>query len=96
MSKVFDSIKSGLEEAIEYSKGKKKRGVKTFQIQDIDVKRIRRKVGMTQTQFASSFGISLGTLRHWERGDRKPRGPARVLLNVVDKAPKVVLKITKS
>ena len=44
-----------------------------------DVKAIREKVGMKQTEFAASFGISLGTLRHWERGDRKPRGPALAL-----------------
>jgi len=49
--------------------------------------------GMTQTEFASSFGISLGTLRHWERGDRKPHGPALVLLHVVAKEPKVVLNV---
>ncbi len=44
-----------------------------------------------QTEFASSFGISVGTLRHWERGDREPHGPARVLLHVVSKQPKIVL-----
>ena len=58
----------------------------------IDVKAIREKVGMTQTEFAASFGISLGTLRHWERGDRKPHGPALALLNVVAKEPKAVLR----
>ncbi len=36
-------------------------------------------VGMSQVEFAASFGISLGTLRHWERGDRQPQGPARAL-----------------
>ena len=43
-------------------------------------------------EFALAFGISLGTLRHWERGDRHPQGPALVLLNVVAREPKVVLK----
>jgi len=56
------------------------------------VKAIREKIGMSQSEFASAFGISLGILRHWERGDRKPRGPALVLLNVVAKEPRVVLK----
>lgn len=57
----------------------------------IDVKNVRSKVGMSQSEFASAFGISVSTLRHWERGDRKPQGPALVLLNVVAKEPKVVL-----
>jgi putative transcriptional regulator len=46
---------------------------------------------MSQTEFALSFGISVGTLRHWERGDRQPHGPARVLLQVVARQPKAVL-----
>lgn len=56
------------------------------------MKLIRQKVGMTQQEFADAFGISVSTLRHWERGDRRPRGPALVLLNVVDKNPKAVLR----
>ncbi|MGB0188618.1 MAG: helix-turn-helix domain-containing protein [Aequoribacter sp.] len=53
---------------------------------------MRARVGMTQPQFASAFGISVATLRHWERGDRSPQGPARVLLNVVAKEPDAVLR----
>lgn len=51
------------------------------------------KTGLTQEQFAATFGISLGTLRHWERGDRRPHGPALVLLNAVAKEPGTVLRI---
>ncbi len=47
---------------------------------------------MTQTEFADAFGISVSTLRHWERGDRNPAGPALVLLNVMEKEPKAVLR----
>ena len=36
------------------------------------------------------LGISLATLRNWEQGRRVPEGPARVLLNVVDKHPEVL------
>lgn len=46
---------------------------------------------MSQTEFASSFGISVSTLRHWERGDCTPQGSALVLLKVVAKEPKAVL-----
>lgn len=51
------------------------------------------KTGLTQEQFAATFGISLGTLRHWERGDRRSHGPALVLLNAVSKEPGTVLRI---
>ena len=91
MSKAFDSIKQGLEEAVEFSKGNKTKAV-VHEFGPVDVKNIRAKIGMSQNEFASAFGISVSTLRHWERGDRTPQEPALVLLNVVAKEPKVVLK----
>jgi len=57
----------------------------------LDVKATRSSLNMSQTEFASAFGISVSTLRYWERGDRKPQGPALVLLNVVAKEPQAVL-----
>ena len=91
MSKAFDSIKQGLGEALEFSKGQKGKAV-IHEFTPVDVKNIRAQVGMSQNEFASAFGISVSTLRHWERGDRKPHGPALVLLNVVAKEPQAVLK----
>lgn len=91
MSKAFESIKQGLEEAIEFSKGKQGKAI-VHEFSPIDVKNIRSNMGMSQNEFASAFGISVSTLRHWERGDRTPHGPALVLLNVVSKEPKAVLK----
>ena len=91
MSEIFDSIKQGLKEAVEYSKGGSPKAV-VHEFSPVDVKNIRAKMGMSQSEFASAFGISVSTLRHWERGDRVPHGPALVLLNVVDKEPQAVLK----
>ena len=90
MSTTFDSIKQGLGEALEFSKGKKGKAI-VHEFTPMDVKGIRAKVGMSQNEFASAFGISVSTLRHWERGDRTPHGPALVLLNVVSKEPQAVL-----
>lgn len=91
MTSAFDSIKQGLEEALDYSEGKLNKAV-VHEFTPLDVKRVRAQVGMSQNEFASAFGISVSTLRHWERGDRKPQGPALVLLNVVAKEPEMVLK----
>ena len=52
----------------------------------IDVRRIRGRLRYTQRQFAGYFGLSLATLRHWERGNRRPAGPALVLLTFVPRA----------
>lgn len=91
MSNAFNSIKQGLDEALEFSKGKKSKAI-VHEFSPLDVKNIRTKIGMSQNEFASAFGISVSTLRHWERGDRTPHGPALVLLNVVSKEPSAVLK----
>lgn len=91
MNSAFESIKQGLEEALEFSKGKKGKAI-VHEFSPVDVKNLRSKIGMSQNEFASAFGISVSTLRHWERGDRTPHGPALVLLNVVAKEPKAVLK----
>ena len=91
MSRAFESIKQGLDEALAFSKGKKGKAV-VHKFSPVDVKNVRANVGMSQSEFASAFGISVSTLRHWERGDRTPQGPALVLLNVVEKEPKAVLK----
>jgi putative transcriptional regulator len=89
--KEFESIKKGLKEAVKHAKGKG-RIARIHKPKPINVKLVRKKTGMTQVQFAALFGFGLGTLRHWERGDRKPNGPSLVLLNVIAKDPKSVLK----
>jgi putative transcriptional regulator len=91
MGKAFTEIRDGLEDAISHAKGKKAKA-KEHQIESIDVKSIREKTGMSQQRFCATFGISIGTLRHWEQGLRSPRGAARVLLKVVESNPKAVIK----
>jgi putative transcriptional regulator len=58
----------------------------------VDVARIRKKTGMSQELFARRFGFPVATLRHWERRDRVPRGPALVLLTVISRDPNAVLR----
>ncbi len=91
MSKAFESIRRGLGEAIEFAEGKPSKAV-VHDFDAVDIKHIRSRVGMTQEEFAITFGISVSTLRHWERGDRSPSGPALVLLNVMEREPKAVLR----
>lgn len=90
MSKAFESIKTGLDEAVAHTMGQPVKA-RVHRFRAMDVKAIRHKVGMSQSEFAAAFGISLGTLRHWERGDRQPHGTARVLLTVVARQPRAVL-----
>jgi putative transcriptional regulator len=57
---------------------------------NVDVATIRKKLDLSQSEFASRFGIAPGTLRDWEQGRKRPEGPARVLLMVIDKEPEAV------
>ena len=91
MSDAFNSIKKGLEQAIDHSKGKPVRAI-IHEFTPTDVKAIRKKVNMSQPEFAAALGISVATLRHWERGDRKPHGAALALLNAVDRNPQAVIQ----
>ena len=91
MSKAFESIAQGLREAISLNEGQTIHA-NTYHPEKIDVVQLRHSLGLTQTEFAAKFCISLGTLRHWERGDRNPHGPALALLHVVAKEPQAVLR----
>jgi putative transcriptional regulator len=89
MNAAFQSIKQGLQEAALHAQGLAPLTL-IHRPRAVDVKQLRRKVGLTQEQFAARFGFSTATLRHWERGDRNPHGPALVLLNVISHNPQVV------
>lgn len=65
---------------------------RVYRPQPVDVAAVRRSLHMTQEQFAAHFGVSVATLRHWERGDRTPQGPALVLLNVIQREPQAVMR----
>jgi putative transcriptional regulator len=55
-----------------------------------DVKAIRGKLGLSQAGFARRFGFSVRTVQQWEQGRAIPDRPARILLRVIEAAPKVV------
>ena len=51
---------------------------------------IRQALGLTQEEFAARFRIPLGTLRDWEQKRKRPEGPPRVLLMVMEREPDAV------
>jgi putative transcriptional regulator len=60
----------------------------------IDVKRIRRKLGLTQAAFANAYGLSLDAVKNWETGRRVPDRSATTLLTVIERNRRVSLGIT--
>ncbi len=90
---AFDNIMAGLSDALAYAQGDKSRGKKHLvKVPAVDVAAARKKLGLTQADFAHVFGVSLGTVRNWEQRRRRPEGPARVLLAMIDTDPEAVLR----
>lgn len=91
MNKVEKGILRGLEEAAAYTKGDRAGSIThRIPIKEPNVAAIRKKSGLSQQKFAQSIGVALGTLQGWEQGRRRPVGPARVLLALIDKRPSIV------
>ena len=57
---------------------------------EIDVARIRKKINMSQRQFAAYFGVSVRTVQEWEQGRAVPSRTARAFLTVIDREPEAV------
>jgi putative transcriptional regulator len=53
---------------------------------------IRAKVGLSQSEFARLLGVSVRTLQEWEQGRRTPSGPARTLLSIANRNPRILLE----
>ncbi|MCB2012410.1 MAG: helix-turn-helix domain-containing protein [Geminicoccaceae bacterium] len=94
MSKAFDKIMAGLDDARVYLNGDESQSVThQIQVEAIDVSAIRETTGLSQAQFARSIGVAKGTLLNWEHGRRSPQGPAKVLLALVAKRPSIVQEL---
>lgn len=90
MTKVFDRVMEGLEEALDHARGHEVSGLTVHVPQVLDVAAIRERTKLSQPAFAARIGVPVGTLRNWEQGRRQPEGPARVLLAMLERNPRVV------
>lgn len=54
-------------------------------------RRVRKRLGFSQAEFAERIHVSLDTIRNWEQGKRVPTGAAKALLQVLDRAPEAAL-----
>ncbi|SMF39460.1 transcriptional regulator, XRE family [Azospirillum oryzae] len=89
---LFTDLMEGMKEAVAYQKGKASPAtrVHTVEVEDIDVKALRQRLGMTQEGFASAFSFKVNTVAQWEQRRRFPRGPERTLLRVIEREPDAV------
>jgi putative transcriptional regulator len=57
------------------------------------VRQVRARFGLTQAAFADKIEVPLETVRNWEQGKRTPRGPARALLKLINRAPEAAFAV---
>ncbi len=89
-TELFDELVESIEQAGQIKKGLLKPS-RVFKYGPVEVKSIRSKLHISQSQFAMMIGVSKSTLQNWEQGRREPEGPAKALLRVVEKQPQAVL-----
>lgn len=91
MSELYNSIMTGLNEAISDAQSEKKylrrrvievEPVKKYEAQEI--KKIRTKVGLSQKLFAAFLGVSNKTVEAWEKGTNRPSGAASRILTMME------------
>ena len=64
----------------------------TEAFQVIRIGRLRKRLNLTQEEFAARFHLPLGTERDWEQGAHRPDKAAQVLLRVIAKDPDAVAR----
>jgi putative transcriptional regulator len=91
--RAFKKIMEGIEDARAYLEGTAdRRRYRVHVPQKVDVKKIRRRLGLSQERFAETYGFALSAVRDWEQGRRQPERSARILLKIVEKEPDAVTR----
>ena len=95
MSKAGSRILGSVRKARAFARGEVSKGFVVHVPDTIDVKAIRQKLGLSQEAFALRFGFSPAAVRDWEQGRRRPEQAARVLLLVIEDAPRTVERVLR-
>lgn len=90
--KLFEELDANLKEAVKVAKGTKAPNSVYVVLRPAEIKAIRASVGMSQSVFASTYRLSLDTLKGWEQGKRKPDSAAANFLRMIKADPEFVQK----
>jgi putative transcriptional regulator len=93
MSKLGQELVQSMVEALAHAQGKRTGSrMHNVAVKPDEIQKARKRLGLSQDQFANAFGVSASTLRKWEQGQRSPTGAAKTLLKVIKLEPKAVLR----
>jgi len=88
MSTLGKKLTSAVTEALK-SKGRGRL------VRPVDVAKMRKRLNMTQKEFADEYQIKLQTIRNWEQGKRIPDTTSLAYLACIDRKPMLIRKILK-
>ena len=86
----FEGLIGSLKEARAHARGESVPDLRITLPEQVDVAAVRARTRLSQVAFARRIGVSPGTLRNWEQKRRVPEGPARVLLSMIARNPRIV------
>jgi putative transcriptional regulator len=86
----FEKLVASVKEAGEIKAGRRTPS-RVYEIKPPDIKNVRMRLHVSQSEFALMIGVSLRTLQNWEQGRRRPEGPAKALLRIASRNPQAVL-----
>lgn len=95
-TQAHDKIRVGLEQLIEHREGKRKLKTRIVTVPQIDIRLLRKRLDLSQQEFAERYQIPLTTLQNWEQGRREPDQVAQVYLRAIDKDPAMVGELIAS
>jgi putative transcriptional regulator len=88
---LFEDLTRSIKEAGRIRRGRAKAS-RAFKYDAVDIRKLRKSVKVSQSEFAKMIGVSVDTVQNWEQGRRTPRGPAKALLRVFEDNPKAVVR----
>jgi len=89
---LFEELKTSIQQMKAIEKGELAPSRVRIMHPENEVAQARKKLGMTQKEFAHLLGTPVGTIRGWEQGRREPTPTAKVLMRVASKYPEEVLE----
>jgi putative transcriptional regulator len=95
MSEFGKRLIESAEEALAIAEGRAE-PARVIVADPVDVTAIRKKLHLSQAEFATRFGLSVATVRDWEQQRRRPDRIAANLLRVIEHAPDTVAQALRS
>lgn len=64
--------------------------IPTVSLSASEIQHIRKTLNVSQAVFAKLLNVSLSSVRQWEQGIRKPSGSTMILLELLQREPKLL------